>query len=215
VAKVGGDSPADAIYKVGGKIFAETYALGDKRTMDSLVLDTYVEFPNVWCHPAIHYESVLAVDPYPFQDDILDPILWEVVLPTDRSFRYGSLGLRLRPIYSETWKVDLFANTGATTYRAQEVTAESNLSTKMGSKVAYAATFRSQFSLGIVEVERNFFSSDDHRQDKMLTIEPGWRYFYTPNFSHSIAFGRENLASSRNDAAFTRSFGNFGISLVF
>jgi tetratricopeptide (TPR) repeat protein len=213
--KVGGDSPKDAIYEIGLKPYAQMFSLGDRRSMNSVGADFYFLFSNLWSQPSIHYESAARRDPFPGRDDILDPILWEVTTPKDRSNRYGAMALYMQPIYNELWTLDLGLKSGVTSYTNAAVQTDSNTDADYRIALEFRLNVRNHLSTAINFHTRNFYDADDERYDKVLRNEAAWRFFYTPNFTHKLSLNHENGASTRGDAKYSRSTGNFGVELAF
>jgi hypothetical protein len=191
------------------------YSVGDKRTMNSLGADFYFLFSNLWSQPSLHYESAIRRDPFPTRDDVLDPMLWEVIAANDRSNRYGAMAFYMKPVYSDNWSLEVCIESGVTAYRDPEVKTDSNTDSDYRLGLEYRVNVRNLLSTALTYKTRSFYDAEDERSDKTLVNDAGWRFNYTPNFSHSLRLSHESGASSRGEAKFSRSVADFGVELAF
>lgn len=200
-------------FALDGQVYLGSYVIGGQRVDDGLGLAVTAALPWFVFEPELLWDISMWVDPMPNRDDVLDPFLWEVVVPSDRSARRLKFGLR-----------GLIHRGEASEMRAQVAMIKHNHTASLITVDDYAETFlsvdydvrysnRVRFgALGSV-ASRVFQNSPDNRKDTTLNVRGDARYAVTPFLSFDGSLGIWNQSSSRAANKYTKFLLTSGIGL--
>ena len=156
-----------------------------------------------------------AVDPLPARAIIVDPLLWEVVTPGDRSSRQLYYSAGVTPLRGEHLRCDIDLSSGKTTYKSSYEAAESYRLLGLKAHLDYASTPRSLWSAGLGSTRRTFSMSEDHRKDTLMEFNAGWRWYFVPPLSQSLELGYDKQKSSRSVNCYRRELLTYRFDWTF
>ncbi len=203
-------------FELGLTAEAGTLVLGDQRAMDTVGGRVRVALPTL-AHLTLTTRSLVNVDPLPGRDDVLDPILMEIVATSDRSNRQNYYGLSLRPVDLETIDVELKGEFGDTILSEVDVVAQSFKETKVGVGATVEPSRRTDVAVDLDYLMRDFpvaaAGTTKKRSDKVIELAVGWSWSYTTSLSHYVHLLYEKQSSNVEEASFGRTGLGYKVTL--
>ena len=190
----GGDGPKYVALGLG--VFARTLAVGGQSSINALGGVVTLSSPASY-DLRLSARPTTAVDTLPAHSNIVDPLLWEVVDPGDRSSKLVYYGLGITPVRNEHIRLDLDLNSGRTTYHSVFAAPESYRLIGLTARLDYTSTPRSIWSAGIADTKRTFSSSADQRKDNLVGLIGAWRWYFVPALSQTMEIDLDKQKSSR------------------
>lgn len=194
--------------------YARTIMLGEERAMDIVSTKVTLGSPRL-LDLALSAEAVTGSDPLPARDDVLDPLLDEVVPAGDRSRKISIYGLGLKPIDGEVVHLGLDVRSGKAAYKTDLHKEEDykDLTTRLS--LGLTTSLRNEFDLGVAQLKRTFDTSPDSRKDARLTLDLGWKWYFTTALYHRLTLENESQTSNREGSGFKRRTVMYKLNLDF
>lgn len=203
----GGDSLEDSFLGIKVIPYIKTFQFGSRRTLDTLGIELATSFNSVFLKPRLYQHSLITIDPYPSDSDIIDVSIWEITGKSERSSRYRSTGLYLTPYDVGKFKWNIGVEYGETKFRNLEAYASNHTHTLFANSLEYKHMERSLFGADIKYWSKTFDYDDSNlRNDGDLKLAARWQWFFTPNFSSLFKFNYEMRSSDENEKKFTRTY---------
>ena len=209
-----GDGDGPQPLALGLELFARSLAIGGQPAMDELGQVLSISSPAFF-DLRLAIAPTNAVDPLPARAIIVDPLLWEVVTPGDRSSRLLYYSVGVTPLRGDHLRCDIDLSSGKTTYKSSYEAAESYRLLGLKAHFDYASTPRSIWSAGLGGTTRTFSTSDDHRKDTLMEFNAGWRWYFLPPLSQTLELGYDKQKSSRSVNGYKRQLLTYRFDWTF
>ncbi len=210
----GGEPHQPRWFMVETKGFARMIFLGDQRAMDEVGGSVGIGSPAL-IGLMLRAESLLAQDPLPVRDDLLDPIRWELVAAGDRSAHVHYLGLSLIPLDGPTFHLGLDLKSGGAIYSNALHVDENFKDVALRLDLGLATSLRNSFGLDLGQTKRTFTAWDGGRKDTNTAISLGWKYFYTTSLYHRVGLTSESQTSTSELNGYKRQTFGYQLNLDF
>lgn len=207
---LGGDDEKSQVFIFTMDTYARTIMIGGDRSMDEWGGVFQLRSP-AWYNLHVGLEPILALDPLPARDDILDPVRWEVVPPGERSCHLAYLNLGATPINVDDAHLGLDIRTGGGVYRSPLHRDENFTDVIFGLSGGYAPTLRQDLGLNFSQTSRKFPNASDGRADSTRVLTFNWVLRFTPMLSHNATYSLESQGSNRTVNSYKRTL--FGYML--
>ena len=199
-------------FELGLGADAGTIVLGDHRALDLVGGTMRMSVPALW-RLTLTGHSMLSVDPFPYHDDVIDPLLLEVVPASDRSNRELGYGVALTPVETAAFRLGVAAESGIVTMRNWLVAADSFAFNKETLTCSFDLEPRSTLAATLAVLQRNFPDAEDGRKDKDTDLSLSWTWRYSAGFYHVFDLTRETQSSTRSDGGFHKAIAAFRLNL--
>lgn len=203
-----GDSVA-----LDGQMYLGSYVVGGQRVDDGMGLALTTSLPWLSFEPELIWDISMWIDPMPNRNDVLDPFLWEVVVPSDRSARRLKVGLGALLARGEASELRSRLTMTQHTHTASLITIENYTETTLG--IDYGVRYSNRVRLSALGgmTSRVFEKAPDNRKDTQLNLRADARYFQTPFLSFDGGLGLWNQSSSRSSNKYTKFLLTTGVAL--
>lgn len=188
--------------------------VGEERAIDQLGTSLVATSPRFY-GLGLTIDSVLNMDPIPGRDDILDPVLGEVVPAGERSSRDVIYGLRGTVIDRATWQLGIGVKSGATRMRSFAERGYNHAETTLGVQSLYQPSLRQSLAVDVSRLSRTFADSEDKREDTRLSMALAWTWHYTPALYQVFDMSYEAQSSSRDLSSYKRRWMDLRLGLDF
>jgi tetratricopeptide (TPR) repeat protein len=210
----GGERFEDNYFSIGINAGLALYMIGEDRAMDQLHSNVSLGSPNFYSIK-MDIGNYQNLDPLPDNEDILDPILWEMVGIGDRSHRTTSYSLSFVPVNSS--ELNLGVNIGtASSIMSSELQQDYNHSDSgLDISLDYFLSMRNSFEFEIGYLTRDFPDSEESRSDTKIALSSLWRWYFTTVLSQELKFGYETNSSGSEANTYSRQFYRYSMHLEF
>lgn len=209
---LGNDLSGNSYFRLRGDLGAATIGIGSNRALDQIKGSMELGSPLLW-DVHIGTKAARGLDPLPEQNDVLDPVRWEVVPAGDRSCRmlYDVAGVS--PRFSEFSRLELEAERGRVTYTNEFHADEDFTDVNLRLALRLAVGRRQLWSLTASQLKRGFPERSDRRQDQKVTEAIDWRWFFHPIFYQHLGATLESQKSNAEGYTYRRTVFAYGLGL--
>lgn len=203
----------DPVMDINTQIYLASVFVGGQRAVDGIGLSLGLEFPSIGFEPEVFFDLAMHVDPMPNRDDVLDPFLWEIVAPSDRSARVTKLGLGGLLWSDSSRELRARLTTIKNVHSASFVTIDDYAETDLGLHYNMLYTTRVEFLGAMTLGDRTFGESLDNRKDSLLQMKGTSRWYASPFLSLDSWLSITQQNSSRSANKFTKFMLGLGTKL--
>ena len=190
-------------------IGAESYGIGDNRSLDALGAKVHYEAP-------MHFGLFIggyflwAIDPLPDVDDGYDPLLHQTVEISDRSSRILEVDLGFLDLYGSYLKLNYLTRNFTSSFSINQnyISATADLGYMWDSE-------NWLIDAGLSYQNLNFNESTDSRKDSIYGVETQINYKLPWGISTGFNLGYESSNSTVSDYSYSRFYGYANLSWLY
>jgi hypothetical protein len=199
----GGDGPSEPWLRAEMRPFLGSRVLGQMRALDEVGVDFGLKSPR-FQHISLGMRTLLSKDPYPENDDLIEPSLRELVPQDDQSHHEVRYLAGIRLYETRSTRIGGELTHGEYRYDGAIRKFESFGLGEMRLYGDHGVMPFHDLRWDLSILRRTFARSEDKREDLDFNLAFSWSFNQTPLLSHIFGIGYEHQRSTRVSQDFAR-----------
>lgn len=185
------------------------------RIADHVGSEFSLGFPLVMFQPGMFYQFAKITDPLPVQDDILDPVTFEIVPASDRSTTLKYYGLFWNWYESESMRFWNKLRYGQNQHSNSNAAVTNYKDRRFEMGFLYKSQFNNHFDVSIFTQKRTYDKAFPQRIDDGLGLDLDWRHFVHPFLYVEVGLNYYSQDSTESTSGYSTTSAKSGFGVRF